>query len=119
MALQASNFGSSGFAAPSLLTFDYFPLPLEMTSHMRFLIHVVNTWHIFADMEVRKVSNSKVTFNVTQGHWKMGRSIGHIGLSVSLPLKLCLLVSILHHFRDILTHFPKFLTSFPQFKDVS
>jgi len=65
--------------------------------------HIIdNTCCIWRGTGVRKVSNSKVTFNVTQGHWYWWNLIGHV------LLVLCYnYVCILHCFQDIVSYFPK------------
>jgi len=58
-------------------------------------------------MGVRKVSDSKVTFTFTQGHWYFFHSIGHIGLRFPISLSIAT-VLLSCTFRDIITYFPKF-----------
>jgi len=70
---------------------------------------VTSCCYISLAMRVRKISNSKVTFKIIQGHWQWCHSIGHTGFPTSLPLQLCLYLAPL----------TRFISYFPKFKEVT
>ena len=60
---------------------------------------IVNICHLSKVWELTKVSSSKVTFKVTEGHLYWCHSIDHIQFPISLILQPCLyLVPFLRYY---------------------
>jgi len=64
---------------------------------------LVNSCYV-SRWELQKFQIANVTFKVIQGHWQWCHSIGHIRFHISLPLQLCLYLSL----------FPRYYHLFPK-----